>query len=95
MSFISAWTRSWRLAWGSSKAGTQTSSTASAGRIASKFLTFEDIRADFGDLYTTDPHLYRSAITAGGRLFVEGQNQIKIRDTDFGRGKILRYFLIR
>ncbi len=33
--------------------------------------------------------------TAGRRLFVDGQNIIKIRDADFGRGKILRYFLIR
>ncbi len=34
-------------------------------------------------------------ITAGWQLFCGGQNRIKIRDPDFGRGKIVRYFLIR
>ncbi len=27
--------------------------------------------------------------TTGGRLFMDGQNKIKIRDADFERGKIL------
>ncbi len=35
----------------------------------------------------------RIRITAGGRLFVNGQNRIKIRDADFGRGKIRHFAL--